>query len=298
VSTARRAAGTVLGAGAAALGYAVLVEPRWFALRHATVPVLRPVTARPLRVLHLSDLHLPPGAAPVHGFVRRCLAQRPDVVVLTGDVLGHADAIPPAVELLGDRNGAAGVIVLGSNDHYGPTPKNPLHYWRPDPGRVHGSRLDTGALVAGLEAAGWQVLENRRAALTTPAGPLDVAGLADPHIGRDAPERIDWTPPRGPVTLRLGVVHAPYTRALDVFDRHGYDLVLSGHTHGGQVRLPGVGALVANCDLPLTQARGLSRYGARLWLHVSAGTGQSRYAPLRFACRPEATLLDLVPRPD
>jgi uncharacterized protein len=160
---------------------------------------------------------------------------------------------------------------------------------------LEGRPLDTGRLVAGLEAAGWRLFENRRDTLPTAAGPVDVAGLGDPHIGLDAPERLDWTPPATPVALRLGVVHAPYTRALDVFDCHGFDLAVAGHTHGGQVRLPGVGALVANCDLPLRQARGVSRYGADLWLHVSAGAGQSLYAPFRFACRPEATLLDLVP---
>ncbi|HWB72943.1 MAG TPA: hypothetical protein VG452_12075, partial [Egibacteraceae bacterium] len=148
-----------------------------------------------------------------------------------------------------------------------------------------------------LAAAGWEVLDNRRTLLTTPAGPVDVAGLGDPHVDLDRPERLDWSAPAGTIALRLGVVHAPYIRALDVFDRHGFDLVLAGHTHGGQLRLPGVGALVSNCDLPLSQARGLSRHGDRLWLHVSAGLGTSVYAPVRFACRPEATLLDVVPGP-
>jgi predicted MPP superfamily phosphohydrolase len=89
------------------------------------------------------------------------------------------------------------------------------------------------------------------------------------------------------------VVHSPYRRALDAFERNGYGLVLAGHTHGGQVCLPGVGALVTNCDLPRDRVRGLSRWGAS-WLHVSAGLGTSKYAPFRFACRPEASLLTVV----
>jgi len=74
----------------------------------------------------------------------------------------------------------------------------------------------------------------------------------------------------------------------------GADLVLAGHTHGGQLRVPGFGALVTNCDLDRRRARGLSTYEGSV-LHVSAGLGTSPYAPIRFACPPEATLLTLVP---
>ena len=96
----------------------------------------------------------------------------------------------------------------------------------------------------------------------------------------------------------------------------GVDLILAGHTHGGQLCLPGYGALVTNCDLDRRRAKGMSRWwpgagstgpegGAApssdappdaAWLHVSAGLGTSPYAPVRFACRPEATLLTLTPR--
>jgi len=122
--------------------------------------------------------------------------------------------------------------------------------------------------------------------------PVDLAGLSDPHIRLD-----DLTVPvpanGDPSRLRIGVVHSPYQRSLNAFERSGYQLLLAGHTHGGQVRLPGVGALVTNCDLPRERVRGLSRWGSA-WLHVSAGLGTSKYAPFRFACRPEATLLTLI----
>src|SRR5690606_15753582 len=98
--------------------------------------------------------------------------------------------------------------------------------------------------------------------------------------------------------LRLGVTHAPYRRVLDAFTTQGADLVLAGHTHGGQVRVPGLPALVTNCDIPRRQAQGVSQWhGARrsAWLNVSAGLGTSIYAPVRFACPPEAVVLTLVP---
>ena len=89
---------------------------------------------------------------------------------------------------------------------------------------------------------------------------------------------------------------------LECARRHGAQLMLAGHTHGGQVCVPGYGALVTNCDIPRTQVKGLSlwRHGLRsAYLHVSAGLGTSIYAPIRFACPPEATLLTLTAaRPD
>ncbi|HVL99384.1 MAG TPA: metallophosphoesterase [Egibacteraceae bacterium] len=292
---AARAAAGLVGAGIAGVAYAGLVERRAFRLRHVTVPVLRPPARRPLRLLQVSDLHLVPGQDAKLAFVRRCLRAEPDVVVATGDLLGHADAVEPVVETLADlAQGRVALAVLGSNDFFAPRPKNPARYLlgpsTPDIGR----RLDTSRLIAGLEGGGWQLLDNRRRQIDTACGPVDVAGLADPHAGWDRPSVVDWSPPDAAVALRLGLVHAPYLRALDVFVERGYDLVLAGHTHGGQLRVPGVGALVDNCDLPLRQARGLSRHRAS-WLHVSAGLGESRYAPVRFACPPEATILDLLP---
>lgn len=294
---AARVAAAGLATGLATLAWGAGVERRWYALRHQTLPVLRR-DGRSLRVLHVSDLHLLPGQEGVHRFLERCRATAPDLVVATGDVVGDPTTIDTGVALLarlrGDRPGLA---VLGSNDLYAPRPKNPLDYLLAPAARRVGVAMDAARLVTGLRNAGWELVDNRRLRVPTAAGPVDVAGLGDPHIGRDRPERLDWSREAAAgAVLRLGVVHAPYRRVLDRFDREGLDLALAGHTHGGQVRVPGIGALAANCDLPLRQARGVSRYGKGLWLHVSAGLGHSRYAPYRVACRPEATVLDLVAR--
>lgn len=286
---------TVVTTAAAGLAWG-MVERRWFVLRHRTLPVLRGPAASTLRVLHLSDLHLVPGDRRMARFVRAALAHGPDLAVVTGDILGHHDAIDDAVGLLAavsaDR---PAVAVLGSNDRNGPTVRNPLRYFAGPTRRHTGPRLDTERLVVGLKEAGWHVLRNERITLPTTAGDIDVVGLDDPHIGADSPEQIDWTPPPEPVPLRLGLVHSPYTDVVERFADESFDVTLAGHTHGGQVRVPLVGALVDNCDLPLRMARGATQYSGRMWLHVSAGLGTSRFAPIRFACRPEATLLDLVP---
>ena len=100
--------------------------------------------------------------------------------------------------------------------------------------------------------------------------------------------------------LTVGVTHAPYQRVLDDFVTEGASLLFAGHTHGGQVRVPGMPALVTNCDIPREQAQGLSVWrharGAAL-LNVSAGLGTSIYAPVRFACPPEAVVLTLTEMP-
>jgi predicted MPP superfamily phosphohydrolase len=93
---------------------------------------------------------------------------------------------------------------------------------------------------------------------------------------------------------------------LDQLHGDGVDAILAGHTHGGQLCLPFFGALVTNCDIDRRRAKGLHGWpGPRpdevggngsAWLHVSAGAGTSPYAPVRFACRPEATLLTFTAR--
>ena len=286
-------AGAVAVAGAACVGYGVLVERDWYRLRRERVRALEPGQA-PLTVLHLSDLHLTVADTRRVAFLERLAAEPVDLVVVTGDMLGEPRALDPVLASLGRfRPRLGAVAVLGSNDYWAPRFRNPLGYFLgPSSRRKRSSgRNPWRELVGGLQARGWTVLSNRRGRLAD----VELAGMDDPHIRRDDPGVAVPADGQAPPRLRLGVVHSPYRRALDAFAGNGYDLVLAGHTHGGQVRLPGVGALVTNCDLPRDRVRGLSRWGAS-WLHVSAGLGTSKYAPFRFACRPEASLLTVVPR--
>ncbi|HET9291852.1 MAG TPA: metallophosphoesterase [Actinomycetes bacterium] len=285
------AAGAVAAAGAACVGYGVLVERDWYRLRRQRVEALEPGQP-PLTLLHLSDLHLTAADHRRMAFLERLAGEPVDLVVLTGDMLGGPDALDPVLDVLGRfRPRLGAVAVLGSNDYWAPRFRNPLGYFLGPSSRRRRSsgRNPWRELIEGLRARGWTVLSNDRGRLDD----IELAGMDDPHIRRDDPAVA--VPPNGQVRLRLGVVHSPYRRALDAFERNGYGLLLAGHTHGGQVRLPGVGALVTNCDLPREQVRGLSRWGSS-WLHVSAGLGTSKYAPFRFACRPEASLLEVVPK--
>ncbi|NIZ90535.1 metallophosphoesterase [Kineosporiaceae bacterium B12] len=292
------AAGVVAAAGVAGVGYAAGYEVRAFRLRHAIVPVLAP-DAAPVRVLHVSDLHLVPGQRAKEAFVRSLADLQPDLVVNTGDNLAHQDAVPATLDVFGGLLQRPGVFVLGSNDYFAPKPKNWSRYLveRQGPAKVTGvDRLPTQDLVDGFEGAGWLDLDNARGRLEVAGTTIDFVGVDDPHLRYDRFPAKEFVPS---ADLRIGVAHAPYRRTLDAMVADGADLVIAGHTHGGQLCVPGYGALVTNCDLPREHVKGLTRWHAEAgdaWLHVSAGLGTSPYAPLRFACHPEATLLELVPR--
>ncbi|HZY29077.1 MAG TPA: metallophosphoesterase [Jiangellaceae bacterium] len=298
MSTAARIA---LGLGATAAGclaYAAGYEVRAFRLRRFDVPVL-PSGSRPLRVLHVSDLHMTPGQDRKKAWVRGLAALEPDLVVNTGDNLAHQHAVPTVLNALEPLMDRPGVFVGGSNDYYAPKLKNPARYLLPSDRHrhVHGGHLPWKDLRDGFVDAGWVDLTNARASLAVDGRTLTFAGVDDPHTGLDRYTDIAGPPDRADVAI--GVTHAPYQRILDAMTADGYGLVLAGHTHGGQLCVPGWGALVTNCDLDTRRARGLARHraadgGKSSWLHVSAGLGTSPYAPVRFACFPEATLLTLT----
>jgi uncharacterized protein len=285
--------------GAAALGYAVVVERNWFVLRRLEIPVLPPGTG-PLRVLHISDAHLTPDRKRLMSWIRSLDDLDPHVVVNTGDSIAHRRSVELFLDSLGPLLDRPGAFVLGSNDLYAPQPGNPGMYLRgPSSRKLRKTTPDLPweKLCDGMAAAGWLDLNNKRGQLT--AGGLDIAlaGVHDSHIKRDRYTDVAGRADPG-ADLRLGIMHSPEPRVLDQFAHDGYDLLLAGHTHGGQLCLPWYGTLVTNCGLERQRARGLHRHpvGGQAWLHVSAGLGTSPWAPARFACRPEASLLTLVPR--
>jgi uncharacterized protein len=296
-----RTAGLGALAGAAVTAYAVS-EARSYTLRSVRMPVL-PTGADPLRVLHLSDLHVTPSQSRKREWVRSLAALEPDLVVNTGDNLAHLDALPTVVDALGPLLDVPGVFVLGSNDYFAPTIRNPLRYLLPDDGRrnTRSAKLPWRAMVDTFERAGWTDLSNTRATTQVRDLTFAWAGVDDPHLRYDDLAAIAG-PADATADLRVGVTHAPYLRVLDQLAGDGYDAVFAGHTHGGQVCVPLYGALVTNCDLEPARAKGLHRHPAdsrpgdpgSAWLHVSAGLGTSPFAPVRIACRPEATLLTLV----
>jgi predicted MPP superfamily phosphohydrolase len=255
------------------------------------------VSPKPLKILHISDLHFAPGQDKKAAFLKELGELEPDLVVNTGDNLGHENAINPALRALGPLAKYPAVFVNGSNDYRTPEPRNPFRYFK-GPSEVSLNRnLDTKRFTDELENFGWLNLNNRSGELNVAGVKIGFLGLDDPHENLDdlgsltqqakAIEAVDLT---------FGIAHAPYVRVIEGFTEAWASMIFAGHTHGGQVCLPGQKALVTNCDLPTDYASGLSGWefeGRQSLLHVSNGLGCSLYAPLRLFCPPSATLIEL-----
>ncbi len=308
VATAITAVATV---GLAAFAWGSLVERNRFTVRHETLPILDP-GARPITVLHIADLHLAPWQNNKIDWVRSLALLEPDLVINTGDNFGHPDALDAIQHALAPFANTAGVYVNGSNDYFGPEFKNPFLYFGGPSGRTsRAATLPTAALESFFEdSLGWLGLNNAARAIELRGSRLEFFGVNDAHRGWDRLDRlpglveemrenVGWQDDRsGPEPVAIGVTHAPYRRVLDAFVTNGAEAIFAGHTHGGQVRIPGLPALVTNCDIPREQAQGLSvwHHARRAaFLNVSAGIGTSIYAPVRFACAPEAVVVTLVP---
>jgi predicted MPP superfamily phosphohydrolase len=252
---------------------------------------------QPMRVLHISDLHFAPGQKAKASFLSELAELKPDLVVNTGDNLGQKDAINPCLSALSPLLGFPGVFVNGSNDYRAPKFRNPLRYFQ-GPSEVRKVvDLDTARFTSELTGAGWLDLNNHSGTLQLDGLKLGFMGLDDPHENLDELDSLGAQ--KNSLTdadLLIGVAHAPYLRVIEAFTKHDASVIFAGHTHGGQICLPGSKALVTNCDLPTEYAQGVSGWefdGKQALLHVSGGMGCSIYAPVRLFCPPSATLLTI-----
>ncbi len=282
------------GACAVAAGvWGTCIEPHLFTVRHETCPVLPPGSAS-LRVLHISDLHVAPWQKHKIRWVRSLAQLTPDLVINTGDNFGF-DSLDTVIHTLGPLTAFPGIFVFGSNDFHGPVLKNPARYLM-GPSEVEENEPDlpTDDLRKALTLRGWNFVDNCNATLEVKGLTVRASGLGDAHMNNAyvTPDHPHFAPG---AHLNVGVTHSPYSASVDALIDAGAHIVFAGHTHGGQIRIPGYGAPVTNCDRPRDEARGtFTRSGVPV--HVSAGLGFSIFAPVRFACPPEVTLVELVAR--
>ena len=267
-------------------------------LRQVELPIFK--QGQSLRILHLSDLHLTPKQKNKISDLKQLGTLNPDLTIVTGDFLAHQDSVPIVIDALSRLLAKPGFFVFGSNDYYAPTLKNPISYlFSNSSGSRHGGNLPWLKLQNELGKAGWLNLNQRKLITLINGITIEARGTDDAHLKRDNYEAVSGK--RNPdAQLSIGVTHAPYVRLLDAMHKDNLDLIIAGHTHGGQVRLPlpnflgGSRALTTNCDLPTWRARGLSKVADQPWLHVSAGIGTNPFTPFRLASPPEATLITLV----
>jgi predicted MPP superfamily phosphohydrolase len=222
------------------------------------------------KIVQLSDFHLLPLTQPSQ--VRRAVeianSLKPDLTVLTGDyVYREIEAMQTLSPILEGLNARHGVFAcLGNHDHW----------------------MGVEAIKAGLRSARLPVLVNRGVLLPVGKDSLYLAGLDDAWIGRpDLKSALQGAPDEVPVVL---LAHEP--DSADIYTSDGrISLQLSGHTHGGQIRLPGIGALLLpylghKYDMGLYQVKGM-------WLYTNRGIGVI-FEPLRFNCRPEVSEFTLI----
>ena len=278
----------LLAAGLCCVAYGVFIERRAYRLvPRPALPIL-PAGSEPLTILHLSDLHFVRGDSKKARFIAGL--PRADVTVVTGDFLAEHEAVETMVAAVRPARGKlVSYFVLGSNDIYVSQALNPLRYFVRRRKKRLGTRGRTSEMIEQLEADGWTLLMNERRDTAFGDVLVEVVGMNDPHIHRDD---LRAAPRRSSGAFGLAIVHAPDPSPELI--ALGYDLVMSGHTHGGQVRAPW-GPLVNNSALPLKITVGLFRFGPS-YLHISQGLGTSKYAPFRFLAPPQAELLHLIAR--
>ncbi len=255
------------------------------------MPLVAPGAPR-LTLLHISDTHFLAGDDRLQRFLAGIpeeLGAEPDLVIATGDLIEDDTGIDPAVQSLSGLAARHGrFYVLGSHDYYQSVFQAYSKYvTKKRPTRA--PPADTDRLESGLGDTGWRPLTNATEFVESDVGRIRLAGVDDPYLDRHRTDHIE----RGPEdVLAIGAMHAP--DVVSEFALAGFDLALAGHTHGGQVRPPLLGTVVTNCSLPRELGARFNRVGDT-WLHVSPGLGTSPFSPIRFNCRPEATLLELRP---
>ncbi len=271
--TRRRFLGAALLAGLGAAGYARWLEPRWLDCDKVHVPLGR---GTPLRILHLSDLHISDAAslALVDRAITLGLGLKPDLAALTGDFIPGPFTASPEYERTLHRLAASVPTFACLGNHDGGR-------WSAARG-ANASFLPVSDLLA---RAGVRLLRNASHTLDLGGNPIQLVGVGDPWAGDCEPSRAFASlPPRGNA-LRIVLSHNPDTKSL--FRPLDWDLLLCGHTHGGQFRLPFLGAPLA----PVADKRfaaGLHHWEGR-WIHTTRGIGS--FHDLRLFCRPQVDLL-------
>lgn len=292
-------AASALTVGGAAFAFWANAETRRFELKEYTLPILPAGALRgepEFRILHVSDLHMIPGQDTKIAWVSALDALNPDLVVNTGDNLSDEKGVPDVLRALAPLLNRPGVFCFGTNDYWAPRPTNPFKYlfgMKREPSYVD---LPWQDMRAAFLERGWLDANQARHEFKVGSVKLAVAGVDDPHHDLDNYDEIAGAP-NPDADLALALLHAPEPRVLERFAADGYQLSLSGHTHGGQLCLPGSRAIVTNSGIDRARAQGLHDFGP-MKMHVSNGLGQSKFVPFRVFCRPSATLLRLTEAPE
>ncbi len=263
-------------AGASAYAYMRLWESGWIEVNRHQVQMAK--TSRPIRLLHLSDLHA--SRAVSLGYIQRALSvgleTKPDVICITGDFITwkyrQYDAYAEVLRTLSDA--APTFACLGNHD--GGSWAN---------GTMKLGMASSKPVRQMLQSAHIQLLHNRHESIQLAGQILNIVGVGDAWNRECDPQQAyAGLDPNRPTIL---LSHNPDTKKQ--LAAYPWQLMLSGHTHGGQVYLPGLGAPLAPVK-DKKYVRGLHQIHGR-WLHITKGVGNLH--GVRFNCRPEVSLLEI-----
>ncbi len=270
--TRRTLIGAALGAAGAGLAYPTLLEPRWLEVTHKNVPF-----PAGIRIAHLTDLHYS-WAVPlslIEDAIALALAAKPDLICITGDFVTHGkDFDAPAYTRLFQKLTARVPVYASLGNHDGGK-------W----GANHRGLPTHQTVDRILEEGGVTLLHNRAVRLEGNRGSFHLAGVGDYWAQEVDGEQALRGIPAGSPTVLLS--HNPDSK--EVLQQHRWDLMLSGHTHGGQVIVPFRGPIYAPVK-DFGYVAGLNPFLDRM-IHTSRGVGS--LGSVRFRCRPEVSILDL-----
>lgn len=291
--------------GAALFVWMVFVEPRAFRVRRTCVAATRSGKAREvfiehpglagLTILHVTDTHFMAGDEAKVRFLRRVGQEKFDLVLFTGDLIDTPQGVEPCVEAAACLHGRLGAFaVLGGHDYFqgGPWYRHLPLVSGPLTARKHSARNPAESLAQRLEETGVQVLRDEHRLITLPDGArAALVGLED-AFNAEPDYAAAWAgvPAGIPVIV---ISHSP--DALPQIVNRGAHLVFFGHTHGGQVHLPFIGALTTRCSLPTSRASGTFKEGHTVF-SINNGLGGGRHISFRLLCPPEVTALRVIGR--
>lgn len=273
--------GACLAAGAAALAYATIVEPYDIAVERVEISLPRlPKTFDGLSILLISDLHTRRMGRREKLLCRILSVIEPvDVALLTGDLIHTVQGVEPFLEIAKGINSASGIFAVFGNSE-------------------HKNGVDPYAFASVLSENGIAPLLNRHVTISRNGADICLAGVDDPVTNND--HLGDALSGAASDMCTLLMMHSPDGIAEAIV--RGVDLVFSGHTHGGQVRLPLVGAPFTHSHLGPRMSSGyysgrrlrgvIGLRPGRTQLYVSRGVGISGMA-LRFMCPPEIAVITL-----
>lgn len=275
---------TLLTVGVVLAVYAGVIEPRWLRVRRRVVHLANwPAELEGITLLHISDLHFGRREQVAERLLQRMRGIPADVVVVTGDFIAEPVAIERVCAAFRPLAAERRIMgILGNHEH--------SHYKWNLPGKgqwATRASIDAVGVTARLEEAGVRMLVNSVTALDIGGRRLHLVGVDDLYHGLT---RLDATLEQAPASQPIVLLcHSP--EILKAAARRGVALVLSGHTHGGQVRVPGIGTPFTGTKQPIPKAYGMVREGPT-WMHISPGLGVTA-VPFRFGVRPEMTVLEL-----